>query len=760
MIDERALLDLLPAVHRIRDADAGALEALLAVLGEQAAVVEQDVDRLYDNWFVETCDPWVVPYIGDLLGVRPMPVMEPPEDPLAPSPPRPFGARGYVANTIAYRRRKGTAAVLEQLALDVTGWRARVVELFRLLGTTQYANHVRLDNVRTPDLRRSADLALTGGPFERVSRTADVRSVEPLRPGDRPGRPNIPAIALFLWRLQDYPVRGGRARHTAAGFTFDPLGRDVPLFNTPRSETTITHLAEEVDVPAPLRRRALYDELERRRRALAAGEEVEPVWFGEDPPLRVLLAAADGSFAPVPPERMLVCDLSAWTPPPGATTYPGAGGATVGFPVEVAVDPELGRIAFPAGVDPAEVRVDYAYGFGGDVGGGPYDRSAGLDAVAGSTSGVTLHVGVTTDPRIVAGASDPALLVPTLREAIDRWTAHVAARPAGSPPPFGLITIMDGDTYEENLAGDAVVAVPEGARLVLAAAGWPDLADPSAPGGRRRRDGAIVPAEPLRPHLRGRISVRGTAPGSSDSPGEFVVSGLLIEDGVTVLPGNLGRLALVDATIPPSAGVTVKAAGSAARRNAMLGVTIARSITGPVALPETVARLTLAHAIADAGEGVAIEAPGAALSLRRSTVFGTARARTVEISNSILTGGAHAAIVQEGCVRYSALPRHPASRVPRRFRCQPDLGLEGVAAADVPRRTAELTPGFTSRTLGDPGYAQLARGCPPEIAEGAEDGSEMGAFGFLRQSQRRASLRACLDEYLPFGMRAGILDVT
>jgi len=34
----------------------------------QAGILEQDMEDLYDNWFIETCDAWVVPYIGDLLG--------------------------------------------------------------------------------------------------------------------------------------------------------------------------------------------------------------------------------------------------------------------------------------------------------------------------------------------------------------------------------------------------------------------------------------------------------------------------------------------------------------------------------------------------------------------------------------------------------------------------------------------------------------------------------------------------------------------
>jgi hypothetical protein len=63
------LYELLPTVYRLRDAERGyPLQALLRVIAEQAQVVEQDIARLYENWFIETCDDWVVPYIGDLIG--------------------------------------------------------------------------------------------------------------------------------------------------------------------------------------------------------------------------------------------------------------------------------------------------------------------------------------------------------------------------------------------------------------------------------------------------------------------------------------------------------------------------------------------------------------------------------------------------------------------------------------------------------------------------------------------------------------------
>jgi hypothetical protein len=71
-----------------------------------------------------------------------------------------------------------------------------------------------------------------------------------------------------------------------------------------------------------------------------------------------------------------------------------------------------------------------------------------------------------------------------------------------------------------------------------------------------------------------------------------------------------------------------------------------------------------------------------------------------------------------------------------------------------------MVPAFTSTTWPQPSYAQLARSCPLEIRTGAENGSEMGAFGFLRQPQRETNLRSSLDEYLRIGLEAGLIFVT
>jgi hypothetical protein len=69
--DAQKLYELLPAIYRARDAEQGGpLRELLAVIAEQAGVLEENLDQLYDDQFIETCGDWVVPYIGDLIGYR------------------------------------------------------------------------------------------------------------------------------------------------------------------------------------------------------------------------------------------------------------------------------------------------------------------------------------------------------------------------------------------------------------------------------------------------------------------------------------------------------------------------------------------------------------------------------------------------------------------------------------------------------------------------------------------------------------------
>lgn len=737
------LYELLPAIYRIRDLEEGEpLKALVAVIAGQAAVMEADIARLYENWFIETCDEWVVPYIGDLLEVRGL-------HPLGPDAP--FSQRAMVANTLRYRRRKGTATVLEQLAHDTTGWKARAVEFFELLETTQHDNHVRLDNVRTPDLRLTNQLELIDTPFNVAAHTADVRSIKPGR-----GRYNIPNIGLFIWRLQSYFVSRSSPRAEASPadgrYTFSPLRQDQPLFNRPQTETEITHLAEEIHVPGLLRRRPLYDELETRRQALVDGVAPVAGYFGSQPVLQVFVRDNVGDpVVEIAPEAILICNLSdppvpvpdVWLRPPASKLYqPSAGGPKQSRTIKVAADPVLGRLAFPKGVTPAEVRVSYAYGFSGDLGGGPYNRRQSVTEIL--TRKVTWQVGVSKEVTPAPGE-----IFDKVADAVAEWNLQ----PAGT---VGVIAIMDSATYEENLTGANRIKIPEGSQLLIVAAGWPEVPVPGGlPGQKERIPGQLEPDE-RRPHILGNFAASGTAAATSQTPGTLGLNGLLIEGMLTIegaLNGNLGSLNVTHCTlVPDKGGVSVES------KNNQLKLTVTRSICGPIVLSKSVPFLRVEDSIVDGAGAEAISASSTPVEIEKVTAFGPTHALKVEAGNSIFTGNLTVVRRQTGCVRFSYLP--DGSKTPRRFRCQPDLALEDAKPADKSTIKARLVPSFTSELYGNYVYAQLSRTCAVEITAGADDGSEMGAFSFLRQPQRVSNLETSLNEYLRFGLEAGIIVVT
>lgn len=396
--DDR-LYRLLPAIYRIRDAAQGEpLRALLAVIQQELEVVEADIDTLYNNWFIETCQDWVVPYIGDLLDVQELDAGTPVISDADGEGENAYGQqerRAYVANTLSYRRRKGTMPVLEQLTQDVTGWRSRAVEFGRLVSITQNLSHIHPDNT-TVDLGASERLEQIGTPFEQqVAYSVDIRPVS------YGGRYNLPNVGLYVWRLQSYPLERGQARAvkgpapciTGQYYTFNPVGSEqVPLFNQPQTKANITTLASEINVSAVLRRPVLADELARRRQDRSEGKQPRGIrYFDTDPVLQVFL---NGQPWALPPEAILIADLIDPNPPDSATdqadilpwlpadNIPWDGShpqdPTPPPAYLVAVDPERGRLVVRPGLSIAQVEVGYFYGFSGDVGGGAYNRIGSL----------------------------------------------------------------------------------------------------------------------------------------------------------------------------------------------------------------------------------------------------------------------------------------------------------------------------------------------------------------------------------------------
>jgi hypothetical protein len=378
-LDLDAIYKLLPAVYRIRDADLalrsgvtldpadaeqlaslllnltsltpsqqqtlallqdkqqrGPLKSLIAILAEQIEVLQESLYQSYDDLFIETCQEWVVPYIGDLVG----------SEGLADFPGTPYSLRAAVANTIRNRRRKGTVYGLEQLSHDVTGWPANVVEYFQILATTQFMNHIRPQNLSMADVR-NADWGLPETPFDTKARTVDVRSIAAGR-----GKFNIPNIGIYLWRLLAEPLENSPAFQVdARRYKFDAIGRDTQLFTLPPGTPVTNRRVTPLDVPMPISRRMLYAQFYS--------------YYG-----RNLSVTIDESYAGSPPVRLRACNLSDVTDSHGHVI-----GWAHAPKDDIAIDPQLGRIVFPSNMPPpSAVHVKYCYGFSAEMGGGPYSR--------------------------------------------------------------------------------------------------------------------------------------------------------------------------------------------------------------------------------------------------------------------------------------------------------------------------------------------------------------------------------------------------
>ncbi len=725
------LYALLPQEYHRRDAERGyPLKALLRVIAEQTNVVEDDVARLYENWFVETAEDWVVPYIADLVGYRPVFDAGRAGDGATATGrelDRVLVPRREVANTIRYRRRKGTLPLLELLAADVAGWPARAVELFKLLGWNQNVNHRHGDRAKTADLRRVGALALLDGPFDRMTHTVDVRRVDSNRTR---GRYNIPSVGVFVWRLRPYSVTRAPAYCAEeAGphcYTFSALGQDTQLFVRPKPQRDETEIARELNVPTPIRRLAFESHPDRFYGPAGSFAIWADGWDGFDP------------NEPIPTSALVATDLTDWqyAPPPN----------------HIAVDPELGRIAFPPGQLPKRgVRVTYHYGFSADMGGGEYPRPV-LDSQAA--------------PVLYRVGRGPRFELHHVREAIERWRED---RPADA-----VIEIADSRVYAEPL--NVALGVDQtlqiraavGARPVIRLVDWhaelPDaLLVTMDRGSRFTLDGLVVTGR--------SVHVTGPERRANDGDAPPVCASRLVIRHCTLVPGW---------AIDPGCRPKRPGEPSLELYNVRASVRVEHSVVGSIQISEDEVALDpipveISDSIIDAAgpRREAIGAPGysvahATLTIRRSTVFGVVDVHAVELAeNCIFNDCVNVARRQIGCVRFCYVS--PVCRTPRRYHCQPDLVRREATArvVDPARRAAELAreelrvaPQFTSVRYGTPGYAQLARECADEIRRGADDESELGAFHDLFQPQREASLEERLDEFTPAGMDVGIIFVT
>ena len=154
--------------------------------------------------------------------------------------------------------------------------------------------------------------------------------------------------------------------------------------------------------------------------------------------------------------------------------------------------------------------------------------------------------------------------------------------------------------------------------------------------------------------------------------------------------------------------------------------------------------------------GPGLNSPGASLHIEDSTIIGRVWAQAIRLaSNSIFwaklakrdpwQAPVLAQRTQVGCIRFSWLPAN--SITPRKYECLP---------ADSASQPA-LEPKFISLHFGNPGYGLLSGDVPIAIWKGADNGSQMGAFSQIQETEAITNIQIRYAENLPANLESGVM---
>jgi len=777
------LLALLPATMRVRDAAEGhPLEALIRVFASGSLELSQALDTMADAAFVETADDAALDDLGQLVGATP----------LVPLPPGSgHDLRAYVANTLRNRAGKGTARALEQLASDVGSFGTVVVEYFQRLARTENLIDVRAERPGVARLRPGITAGQAGTAFDRLPRLADFRSI-----ARAAGRHHVPNVGVHLLRpvVPRYPAPPGAIVAAedmagvprAAAWTGQPglfrLAAQpngvVRLFNPDRRSDAPGARPDPQALPDRLARLPLHLETRELRLAIAAGRApvLAPMpWFNADAPFTVFTSSDGLSFRRIPPAEVRIANLAA---APAGRPFGHADGA----PVAVVVDPVTGRLAVPAPPvgqpDVSEVRVAYGTGIALPIGAGPQERNdASVPFEIVDESKLANFVRV-IDATVSGGAADPAPMrrVPTLAAALADWAAALAPAEWAAKSYQRALFVLDR-CDRETIAGSFALPLAAGVEHHLVAGQWrayvARAGAPADPG----RLGFVVRLE-RRAILEKRLTVSAAPAVLANEvagSGTLVIDGIELAAGIVIAGDSAQSIRVRHCTVraPGSAAVKVAGAwdgGTLSFEQALLGPLrlTAAGATGNLALRDCiVARDGLTGAVAAAD---ALDA-----RLDNVTLLGTSSFKSLEATNTLFTDVVTVKRTQSGCVRYcyvhNCYDPVAGSRVPRRFRCQPDLA-RASAAARKPNPLVPLTaleaaevdlsvrPLFLDTGFEEPTCAMLHPLASETIRLGGEGEAEIGAFARAAEGLRMANIRRLFAEALPFGLEAGLIDDT
>lgn len=795
------LYERLPEIYRIKDEEQqppGQIRSYLALVEEAFGAIHENIESLYHDLFIETCDDWVIPYIGDLLGTSH----------LAGDP---WTLRADVADTIVLRRRKGTLGAIELLTYNLTQWGVHCVELRDNLVWNQHLNHQRPDEGGTPPyglppntipstiqripavrhrvirggtitLRDPALLTLLNTPFDPFAHIPDLKP-----PAYGNIRYNIPNLAIFLWRLKAYridvskplpnPLTNGVVDNSLgavgtvakfiAQFYVHPLGEPVRLFNTyrfdPDRKPPVVTQIDETPNPIPTAR------LTEGSPAGAPDKYVTVETYDPTDPNLESLNISDVGFQLHLPELTFVgntwtlrgANLCAWE----AGLQPPLNGH------EVAIDPVIGRIVIGVDTD-AEVAalvdhllLTYTYGAVGPVGAHPISRPSAPKEWNGEPV-VIREVNFHQNPN-------------GLRDALSNIQ--------NSTSPI-VIEIKDSMTHELDISTIGGTIIEDG-----------------GPNFRLNRSLIIRAADEHRPIIRlaqplrfRPTHVKGTTP-NEQKQFDAVMANLTVRlegsyitrsenwaatnlpDTPLIARSALNSLEIFDCTLDPGGSKkldgTLEGTRTAIQTSMRLKepygfaaadeeeafnqtpeIILKRAITGPL-LIDTGYRLFLTDSILDAGKGVndnpensfavsgatyPVNGWGPQTQVSGLTVLGRMRVESISGRGGIWVHSLEVQNNQKGCIKFSYFSGK-GDRLPQNHGCV--FGTE-----------ARLR--FVSEIFGQPAYGQLAHTSDFRILEKGPKADAMGAFGFLLEAHKWRNIQIRFREFMPVGIRPLLIPVT
>jgi hypothetical protein len=727
------LWETIPSIYRHEDGlaeEPGVLRAIVQVIAKQAAILRRSQDSLWDDQFIELCNEWAVPYIGDLVATRLL------------SEKNKRGRRIDVAKTIYYRRRKGTPRILEELISDISAWEGKMVEQFQKLARSRHGLDAKPQTLAGKysgtlpggwaDLRNQRASELTDGPFEEFFHTPDVRRHRGLH-----GRYAIPKLAFYLYRLKAYEAINITPFAFGDGlrFTFDPSGRDIPLFSkssaSPDWNEWRSSTEPELAAPIPCRllghatyfiTEAIIQQLialpatlsvpaanELRKIAgLVFKSEGSLMYMIESFANKVEIKAAAILLPLLALSLMSDCGKSVLLPDAKTvlskplnensivvgfeapantvfTTEKIAAANLEPWPAAInkalAIDAEKGRLMFLNSPAEQGIYIAYHYGFSGPVGAGSYERgwlTKSLPDVTKIGGGEILpselnNNGITqiNDSKSYGPIANKLLIVNMVLQAANKQRPYLCNETNW--------ILSSGTNLNSNITLDG---------LWIGAKG-------------------NTPVEVI---LRGDYECVIIRNCSFDTGGSTNIKAETLHPVKLIIEGRVESLCIESSIMGP-----ILIRGNGYVEASAVSDSIVQSVDATVN---------------------AIEIKTGRTHIDRSTIFGQADLHRLEASEALFTHLVNVTDTQNGCFKFSAAPA--ISRLPHPF--------ESFLFKE------DTNHWFTSRRFGDPGYAQLSDTVPTNIMRGAENGSEMGAFSNQLNPIKFDGLKTKIDEYMPFGL--------